>query len=520
MGDAVVGSATTQTVTLVNEGDSATTVTAVAVAGDEDFRLTDKDNCSQRRLKAGDECEVGIRFAPTTDGVRAATLQVKRQGADEPDRFAVSGEGAYPEASAVVKNFLKVPVGKQRRQTVVVKNTGKVEVRVKKVRGYTPEFRREKNPKKGSSLKGDLCRSRSLQPGGKCRVTVVFAPDQVGPRAATITVFANTLNPKESVLLQGQGVAPVVTGEPVDFGDREVGTVITKTAVITNSGDAPLEVTEVSVTDEQGTELDEFDVANASDCTDDRVPRGGQCEVKVRFFPRDDTQSAAILTVKSNAVESPNSLAVSGTGFTVITPDENVEDLGQIISGGDAKPPAQAAEDAVSSQGDEYTVVKVVQRNDGGYIVELVDAAGNTVWVYLTADLTVERITSQLDGLASPGAVKKLKAPAKKRKANKFTVTWKKPKNIGSAQPDGYLTRITKKGTSKKASRAETWTKWKSQDWVPAPNGKLSKRFKKLSPSSTYRVQVRAHSVAGNGKKTTINVTTNRKGIPKKYGTG
>ena len=113
-----------------------------------------------------------------------------------------------------------------------------------------------------------------------------------------------------------------------------------------------------------------------------------------------------------------------------------------------------------------------------------------------------------------------LKAPAKKRTANKFTVTWKKPKNIGSAQPDGYLTRITKKGTSKKASRTKTWTKWKSQDWVPAPNGKLSKRFKKLSPSSTYTVQVRAHNVAGNGKKNTIKVTTNRKGIPKKYGTG
>ena len=174
----------------------------------------------------------------------------------------------------------------------------------------------------------------------------------------------------------------------------------------------------------------------------------------------------------------------------------------------------------MSSQGDEYTVVKVVQRNDGGYIVELVDAAGNTVWVYLAADLTVERITSQLDGLASPGAVKKLKAPAKKRTTSKFTVTWKKPKKIGSAQPDGYLTRITKKGTSKKASRAKTWTKWKSQDWVPAPNGKLSKRFKKLSPSSTYTVQVRAHNVAGNGKKTTITVTTNRKGVPKKYGTG
>jgi uncharacterized membrane protein len=487
-----VGSAPTQTVTVVNASGSGTTISEVTVAGNEDFRLTDKDNCSKKRLKAGDECQVSIRFAPKTEGRRAATLQVTRQGQSNPESFGLSGEGAYPEASAVVKNFLKVPVGKQRRQTVVVKNTGKVGVRVTKVRGYTAEFQREKDSKQGSSLKGNLCRSRSLQPGGTCRVTVVFAPDQVGQRAATVTVVANTRIPQQQVPLRGVGVAPVVTGEPVDFGDWKVGTVTTKTAVITNEGDAPLEVTKVSVTDEKGTESDEFDVADASDCTDDRVPRGGQCEIEVRFFPRDDTQSAAILTVKSNAVESPNSLAVSGTGFTVITRDETP-----------AGPSEDHDGDGIPNKNDSDYRPK--GDNDGDGIPNKKDP---DFWIAADEELTV------------PGGVRKLSAPTKKRTKSKFTVAWKKPKNIGSAQPDGYQTRITKKGTSKKAARAKTWTKWKSQDWVPAPNGKLSKRFKKLSPNSTYTVQVRAHNVAGNGKKKAIKVTTNRKGIPKKYGTG
>ncbi|MCH9800631.1 MAG: choice-of-anchor D domain-containing protein, partial [Actinomycetia bacterium] len=476
-----VGSAATQTVTVVNEGDSATTVTAVAVDG-EGFRLTNSDDeCSGKRLGAGDECEVGIRFKPTSADSAAADLQVTRKGQSGPDSFGLSGKGAFPVMSAPVEDFGPVPVGTTAKQKVKVTNTGEVPLELNKVKGYKGEFGKNR----------DKCRKDTLAPKESCFVQVLFTPNQVGPRSTTITAVMNTAAAKERIALTGYGTQPVVTAGPVDFGDREVGTVTTKTAVIANTGDAPLRVEEVSVVDEKGRSRDEFDVKDASDCTDRAVKRRATCDIEVRFFPRDDTQSAALLKLTSNAAGSPNSVAVSGTGYTVITPEE-------VPSG----PNGDHDGDGIPNKDDpdyqpngDHDGDGIPNKDDPDY-------------------LEVAEV------LVPPGPVKNLKAPAKKRTTTKFTATWQKAKKIGSAQPDGYLTRITKKGTSKKTSRAKKWTKWKTQDWVPAPNGKLSKKFKKLSPNSTYTVQVRAHNIAGNGKKTTIKVTTNRKGLPKKYGTG
>ena len=451
-----VDTVTKHTVVVENTDDSATKIMRVGITG-KDFSLVTSgqnqnkklEKCEGRRLPAGQRCAVEVKFEPTSQGRPLALLEVTRKGQLEPDMFALSASAAYPVMSAPVEEFGPVPVGNTATQQVTVTNTGVVPLELEEVSGYTGEFGRNR----------DKCKNDTLAPRESCVVKVSFTPDQVGPRSTTIEAEMNIAAEKESIALTGYGTQPVVTADPVDFGEREVGTATTKTAVIANTGDAKLLVEKATVVDEKGANQDEFDVANASDCTDRAVKPGATCEIDVRFFPRDNNQSAARLKLKSNAAASPNSVALTGTGYTVVTLEE------VLVSGKSSK--VQAAE-----------------------------------------------------VLVPPGPVKNLKAPAKKRKANKFTATWKKPKQIGSAQSDSYLTRITKKGTPKKASRAKTWTTWKSQDWVPAPNGKLSKKFKKLTPNSTYKVQVRAHNIAGNGPKRTLIVTSNRNGIPTKYGTG
>jgi hypothetical protein len=77
----------------------------------------------------------------------------------------------------------------------------------------------------------------------------------------------------------------------------------------------------------------------------------------------------------------------------------------------------------------------------------------------------------------------------------------------------GYETRIKKKKNG-------NWKKWSGKDPEPNLNGWISRTFKKLSPNTTYKVQVRAVSLDVRGKKSAVGFTTDRKGIPTRPANG
>ena len=121
-------------------------------------------------------------------------------------------------------------------------------------------------------------------------------------------------------------------------------------------------------------------------------------------------------------------------------------------------------------------------------------------------------IVPDADGdLDPPGKVRKLKAASKSLSCRAATVSWKEPKDSGSAPVTSYDVRIKKNGE---------WKKWKSTDWVPNANNKITKRYKKLTPKTTYKVQVRAVSAVGAGEKKTVKFKTPRCGVPTKPGNG
>jgi hypothetical protein len=113
--------------------------------------------------------------------------------------------------------------------------------------------------------------------------------------------------------------------------------------------------------------------------------------------------------------------------------------------------------------------------------------------------------------LVPPGKVRNLKAASKSLSCRAATVSWQEPKDSGSAPVTSYDVRIKKDGE---------WKKWKSTDWVPNANNKITKRYKKLTPKTTYKVQVRAVSAVGAGEKKTVKFTTPRCGVPTKPGNG
>jgi len=167
-------------------------------------------------------------------------------------------------------------------------------------------------------------------------------------------------------------------------------------------------------------------------------------------------------------------------------------------------------------QPDKSCVVKVrfFPRDDGsaaGLVKIVSNSAGSPNSVGLSGNGELVIVPDADGDLVPPGKVRKLKAASKSLSCRAATVSWKEPKDSGSAPVTSYDVRIKKNGE---------WKKWKSTDWVPNANNKITKRYKKLTPKTTYKVQVRAVSAVGAGEKKTVKFKTPRCGVPTKPGNG
>jgi centrosomal CEP192-like protein len=84
-------------ITVTNNGGSDLTLGHLDVVGAsaDDF-LFAADTCSSQTLPADGSCTVGLRFAPSAGGARAAELQISSNASTSPDAVPLSGQGTVP----------------------------------------------------------------------------------------------------------------------------------------------------------------------------------------------------------------------------------------------------------------------------------------------------------------------------------------------------------------------------------------------------------------------------------------
>lgn len=128
-----------------------------------------------------------------------------------------------------------------------------------------------------------------------------------------------------SALLQ----VPVVTLSPssLSFGGQAVGTTSPPQSItLTNTGSAPLNVSNVSV---QG------DFAQSNTC-DTTIQAGSNCEVSVTFTPTVSGTRSGVVTIADNAVNSPQTVSLAGTGTiattTTLSSSLNPSSYGQAVT--------------------------------------------------------------------------------------------------------------------------------------------------------------------------------------------
>jgi uncharacterized repeat protein (TIGR01451 family) len=149
--------------------------------------------------------------------------------------------------------------------------------------------------------------------GGSCSVDVTFAPASTGVKSGSLRVRNTSSDGTQLIPLTGTGINPGLSASPgsLSFGQQVVGTTSATMAVtIASTGTTDLTVTEASASGDFA--------ADASACTSQPIAPGNACVISVSFSPTATGSRSGTLTIKSNALSSPDTVSLSGTGIAPV----------------------------------------------------------------------------------------------------------------------------------------------------------------------------------------------------------
>ena len=158
------------------------------------------------------------------------------------------------------------------------------------------------------------CLVPSIPANSSCSINVTFTPTFGGSRAASLSIADNASNSPQTLAISGTGVTPLplVTLAPTSLAFASQNTNTTspaQTVTLTNNGPGALTITGIALTGANPT-----DFAQASNCLVPSIPANSSCSINVTFTPTAAGSRSAFLSIADNASNSPQTLAISGTG--------------------------------------------------------------------------------------------------------------------------------------------------------------------------------------------------------------
>lgn len=285
-----------QNITISNTGGTVVNVQSAVASGD--FKIS--ANTCTGTLAPQTGCTVSVVFAPATSGSRVGTLTVVDDAGMQVANL--SGVGTNPATDALAPLTLSF-AGTQLNtasgtQQVTLTNAGDVALTLIAAQVTSGDF---------TVVNG--C-GNSLNAHSSCVLSVAFAPKSVGQENGVLTVSDQFR--AQTVQLIGLGLAPPgVSLSPVNglaFGVVGVGRPSTvQTATLTNNGGVPLLLTSVTATGDFAAGV------GLNTCGTSLAP-GAVCTVGVIFSPAAAGSRAGTLTFVDNAANSPQTVALMGTG--------------------------------------------------------------------------------------------------------------------------------------------------------------------------------------------------------------
>jgi len=295
----------TQAITVTNTGSTATTI---AITASTNFTQTNNCPVAPATLAgSGASCTINAMFAPTSAGNLTGNIAVTDSAANSPQIVTLSGT-ATPAVTTVTATPSSIAFGSEpygttttSPTTIAVQNTGSASTSI--AIAASANYSQINNC-------GTL-----LQVGTSCTITVSFTPTANGSLPGTISITDSATNSPQTVTLSGTGtgaptVTVTVTPTTLTFGSQLLGTSSASQGV-TVKNTSTLSTT-LSVGAATG------DYAESGNTCGSSLGAGASCTFNVTFTPTATGTRTGSISITDQATNSPQSVSLTGTGFSVI----------------------------------------------------------------------------------------------------------------------------------------------------------------------------------------------------------
>ncbi len=238
-GEVPVGTTTTMTLRIANEGNAELDVTALTVNGGPNnvFRLGGERE-APFAVAPGEVETVDIVFAPSVAGLVTGTMDIQSNASNAPETIvSLRGTGTAPEIDVDpdAVEFGNVEVEQSLVLPVIITNVGTAALEIAGVTVAGGAF----------SLSGEPVGTPTLSPGASVTVDVRFTPLALGEANGALQIASNASASPTQVPLRGTGIGVAelsVSPSSLDFGDVRLGETATETVRLENTGTGPLQL--------------------------------------------------------------------------------------------------------------------------------------------------------------------------------------------------------------------------------------------------------------------------------------
>lgn len=292
---------------LVNAGGDTLHVTSLSISGPNASSFAiGASNCIGGAIAPSSSCHIPLSFAPSATGSFSATLNVVDDAWNGPSQFGLSGTGVQAHATFTPSSvsFPNTITGQSAAQSISVMSDGTASLNVTSITLAG-------SGAAAYSVSADTCSGQQVPATIVCSFKVTFAPQANGSYPASVQVADDAAGSPQSISLTGTDLQSDAIASPssLSFGAVRPGkTASPQPVTLTNDGSTTLHVASTTLTGDAA-----FSLA-ANSCSGATLPAGSVCTVQVGFAPTTLGTLTASLSFSDDAANSPQIIAVSGTG--------------------------------------------------------------------------------------------------------------------------------------------------------------------------------------------------------------
>jgi len=312
---------------ITNSGTATLNITSITKTGANpgDFNLvaptagTPTCPTGPSTLAPQSSCFLGVNFAPTAAGARAANVSVNDNVPGSPQTVPLSGNGTAPAVTlAPASTAFSQNVGTTSTATnVQLTNTGTAALNIAGITltgANVGEFALVAPT--GGATPACSFGASSINAGSSCFFGVNFTPASTGAKSASVSIGDDAANSPQTVPLTGTGTTPGValSSTNVAFGNVNMGDskAAAPAVTLTNSGTGPLTITAINIT---GTDAAQFTQTNTCGALPATIAANGTCTITPSFRPTSTgPKNNASLSIADNAATSPQAVPLTGIG--------------------------------------------------------------------------------------------------------------------------------------------------------------------------------------------------------------